>query len=540
MEATGTMKRGIDCAWYLERAIILSRFYDECIKKLKRLDYYEILRDTLQEMFTRIWKIKKIKKIDINSQIHYALDAPRTVNDDEQLAVITIWKMIATRDDQLKKLIIRAEIVWRDFIHNILFPLEYQFRYLLDQSNHTIPMNDIKRIKITKLTDVEQNILLTRHKKISKYPLPKYTYGVPWDQTVDLDFPSSIILKKGIAYFGYADMYRVMIQRFILSIRNFEQKFMNPEVFYAYHPTKARAFKKLEYYNGYPTLKEKFWKDFNRLYTCPFTEENLTTQCSIFTNPLKLWSKRKNEIILRSQDNPFICVLTRPLLASPELSTLKSNQKNTKRDIIISTKPKKYKQQLAPYGKETLKIMYCINNNLFPPCVGKTISNRLNDNDHLKSEERVFVFMFLAFAGFPLKESQHFWYNMCRKSKYCDQLITGDIHWFYTKHNLREHPVSLYKTYLKTELCHPVNGGRRQFHTCETIGKYTSTKTPICKEMDIEDLNMRKTMCCGATNADCKGKLKYKIKKEWMSPSHTWITLRTADCESHSSKKIKH
>ena len=470
--------------WYMQRVQCLVQFYDAFQENnQKELDYYKLLEYKLSE-----------------------LQLP--TDPAVEMGAASIWKLMATRDDQLKVLLVRAETVWRKYVHCYLFPLEGDFQRLLVYNSQIDPSlsKEIKRVCFRKVNNSIKKMVTARHElKFPHLPAPVYIYKVPFEHATALIAERAAMMVMGAVYITYADADLLMLERFQASIEWLKQNTINPQTFYIDEKcrlipgedTVAYIIKKVK--NTRCNIKMKsigikiprvsqskawdrlcaerneikrecryriFWKDYHPLFSAPYFEHNIGHQWDIMKSVSEFWAEYKNVIL------------------------------NTRRSKTLITN----------YEDEKLDIGEALDLTLFPPCIAHTILRHFRENTHLINKERLIVFPFLCYAGFPLKATQDLWYRMCSQDK------NYTMEHNFENQSLGRYPESIYKWYKNINL-----GQEGKFFGCGRV-----KKDGLCPYSgDIEDCRLQCKQFMGTKNPKKVMKVKY-----W-SPGVAWKVTRS-------------
>jgi len=400
----------------------------------------------------------------------------------------TEWvvQRMCARDGVLNSIVEKGLQIWYSYCFDYCFPLEIDFRRMLNRYDPKELSKVIKPILLKESSssglsksEVEwiKNNFIKKHPKL---PLPSRVYKVPWIHALSLVSKRSVILKAGQAYFTYADAVEWLMCRWENSVN----KWKKWDLENIFQPLMNKFIKKrrgdwtrvAKYLNKQEMQiwRNSFWKDYRKPHLLAelfFNIDNISEKTDgrfedsedatleIFQTTVNNWWKRRKDIVGNINQRRFA-------IKSKSFVDIQH---------IVTKKTRKFKEDWLP---------------LLPPCISESIKKCFETKTHLIDKQRLFVFKFLCHKGVPLEDAEQMWFDMCRadprtrcgRFSTVQQFIDGSG-------DFGHYPKNHYKQQEKTQSSENYKGG---FMSCQSVKNYYPGN---CSFTDIEDLGKRRNSC---------------------------------------------
>jgi hypothetical protein len=413
-----------------------------------------------------------------------------TTSNSKQRALFkgTEWvvQRMCARDEILKSIVEKGLRIWYSYCFDYCFPLEVDFRRILNACNISELSKVLKSIPLKEssecLSREEINWIQQQFsKKHPNLPLPSRVYVVPWLHALSLVSERSVIVKSGKVYFTYADTVEWLMGKWNNSVYEW-QKWDQENIFQPL--MKKYINKKSGDWSRSPKQvwdkaimkiwRDQFWKDFKKPHPLAelfFNFDNMSEKSDgrfldsedatleLFQSTVNNWWLRRKDVVKNINQRRLV-------------SRLKSSS-----DIqhIVIKQSRTFQEDWLP---------------LLPPCISNSIQNCFKNKTHLTDKQRLFVFKFLYHKGVPLEDAEQMWFDMCRadpKTR-CARFTTVE-QFVQQSGEFGHYPRNHYQAQEKVQSSEAYKGG---FMSCESVKKYYPGNCPFT---DIEDLGKRKNTC---------------------------------------------
>lgn len=470
---------------------------------------------------------------------------------------------MSSRDSYLLYYLNRGFAVWYTYCLKYKFPLESDFLRLLQastplnaESNYCQSFEDqigsVQMMKISdfrkKLGDDSYNFVIKEHRlKEPGLPLPTLLLKVPFTDALSLVSQRCCILKNGYAYVPYTSAHTWLLNRWKagklhknetsetqrIYIQEWE-RFIGPRLMKSWQEGLKTKFDKRmriresreEKEARVQLIKKDVQKASRKFETSVRKIPYIKLPSVGPAPPLSASESEKRAYLRRKKLISEARVHDRRIFAKTALSwnkirnrILLRNSREREEEAILFTKelppPSKVAQQKEYRKLDPFLELY---GHMLPPCIRGILVRHFKSNTHMKYEERMVVFTYLAHVRIPLSESQDMWYRMCladhnMEKSQKDTLISRNL---FERGELGIQPEGLYKFRNDVEQDPSYNKG---FSSCSTI---RSKGADFCPFSDIEDLATAKASCGSREWEDFGRRGESRWPGKYWSPGVIW------------------